>query len=58
MAEGRFKNAAFYYRAAEFVTKPSDPDKFLLYDQFIDTFYQTFKDDDNEPKIAIGGYTS
>ncbi len=44
-AEGRLKNAAFYFRAAEFLTNPSDPDKFPLYDQFIDTFYKAFKDD-------------
>lgn len=55
MAEGRLKNAAFYYRAAEFVTKPSDPDKFPLYDQFIDTFYQAFKDDNIERgKVPYG----
>jgi pimeloyl-ACP methyl ester carboxylesterase len=55
-AEGRLRNAAFYYRAAEFVTKPSDPDKFPLYDQFIDTFYQAFKDDNIERnKVPYGG---
>ena len=45
LAEGRLQNAAFYYRAAEFVTRPADPDKFPLYDRFIDTFYQAFRDD-------------
>jgi pimeloyl-ACP methyl ester carboxylesterase len=42
--EGRLKNAAFYYRAAEFVTQPSDPEKFPLYDCFRDTFYKAFQD--------------
>src|SRR5512136_956955 len=41
-AEGRLKNAAFYIRAAEFLTKPSDPNKLPLYDRFIDTFYRAF----------------
>jgi len=44
-ADGRLKNAAFYYRAAEFGTQPSEPDKSCLYDRFHDTFYQAFKDD-------------
>ena len=43
-AEGRIVNAAFYYRAAEFLTSPSAPDKFRLYDKFIDLFYRAFKD--------------
>lgn len=43
--DGRLKNAAFYYRAAEFLTEPTDPDKFPLYDRFRETFYQAFKDD-------------
>jgi pimeloyl-ACP methyl ester carboxylesterase len=38
-AEGRWINAAFYYRAAEFFVLPSDPDKELLYDRFSDAFY-------------------
>ncbi|NDJ36567.1 MAG: alpha/beta hydrolase, partial [Chloroflexi bacterium] len=38
-AEGRLMNAAFFYRAAEFFTHPSDPDKLALYDRFIDMFY-------------------
>lgn len=37
--EGRMMNGAFYYRAAEFFTLPSDPDKIKLYDKFIDLFY-------------------
>jgi len=39
-SEQRWTNAAFYYRAAEFFTLPSDPDKETLYDRFIDIFYQ------------------
>jgi pimeloyl-ACP methyl ester carboxylesterase len=39
-SEQRWMNAAFYYRAAEFFTLPSDPDKESLYDTFIDIFYQ------------------
>lgn len=38
-AQGRVKNAAFMYRAAEFFTKADDPDKTRLYDTFIDQFY-------------------
>jgi pimeloyl-ACP methyl ester carboxylesterase len=38
-SEQRWMNAAFYYRAAEFFTLPSDPDKEVLYDRFIDIFY-------------------
>jgi pimeloyl-ACP methyl ester carboxylesterase len=37
--EERWMNAAFYYRAAEFFTLPSDPDKEVLYNQFTDLFY-------------------
>jgi pimeloyl-ACP methyl ester carboxylesterase len=39
LAEGRLLNGTFYYRAAEFFTRPSDPDKQTLYDRFIDLFY-------------------
>jgi len=38
-SEQRCMNAAFYYRAAEFFTLPSDPDKEDLYNKFIDIFY-------------------
>jgi len=41
-------NAAFYYRAAEFFATPEDPDKELLYDKFIDLFYEVFKNDEIE----------
>jgi len=30
LAEKRLKNAAFYYRAAEFLTAPADPEKVEL----------------------------
>ena len=39
VSEERWINAAFCYRAAEFFVLPSDPDKELLYDRFIDLFY-------------------
>lgn len=41
LAEDRAMNAAFYFRAAEFFTLPSDPDKLALYDRFTDLFYNT-----------------
>jgi len=43
--EGRLKNAAFYYRAAEFLTDPQDANKAPLYRQFNETFYEGFKDE-------------
>lgn len=39
LAEGRLLNGTFYYRAAEFFTHPTDPDKQALYAKFIDLFY-------------------
>lgn len=45
LAEGRTRNAAFCYRAAEFFTDPDDPDKTKLYDKFIELFYQVHKND-------------
>ena len=44
-AEERLKNAAIYYRGAEFYITQKDPDKIKFYDKFIDLFYQIFKDD-------------
>ncbi len=44
-AEGRFKNAAIYYRGAEFYITQNDPDKIKFYDKFIKLFYQLYKDD-------------
>lgn len=43
--EGRLVNAAFYYRAAEFYVKSADPEKELLYDTFIERFYEAFRHD-------------
>lgn len=45
LRENRLKNAAFYYRAAEFLTDPKDPDKLNLYDLFQETFYKAFVED-------------
>jgi pimeloyl-ACP methyl ester carboxylesterase len=44
-SEGRLMNAAFYYRAAEFYIKSTDPEKEILYDKFIDLFYKAFESD-------------
>jgi alpha-beta hydrolase superfamily lysophospholipase len=46
VSEGRLKNAAFYYRAAEFFVLRDDPEKKLLYDKFIDTFDKAFQNDE------------
>jgi pimeloyl-ACP methyl ester carboxylesterase len=43
LSEGRLVNAAFYFRAAEFYTFQDDPDKEILYDRFIDLFYEVFE---------------
>ena len=48
VSEERFMNAAFYYRAAEFYTSSRDPDKELLYDKFINLFYNTVQNDEIE----------
>jgi pimeloyl-ACP methyl ester carboxylesterase len=46
LTEKRTLNAAFYYRAAEFFTPSSDPDKDVLYAKFKDLFYNfVFKDE-------------
>lgn len=45
VAQGRLRNAAFYYRAAEFLTDPADPDKATLYARFRKTFYRGFADE-------------
>lgn len=39
VAEERWINAAFYFRAAEFFVLSTDPDKELLYNRFSDVFY-------------------
>jgi hypothetical protein len=46
VSEGRLMNAAFYYRAAEFYLLRDDPEKEVLYDKFIDNFYNAAKDDE------------
>lgn len=49
LAEGRLMHPTFHYRAAEFHTHPSGPDKLALYDTFIDLFYnQLFVDESFE----------
>jgi pimeloyl-ACP methyl ester carboxylesterase len=56
VAENRLMNAAFYYRAAEFYTSASDPDKELLYDKFVELFYEVFGSDGFERhKIPYAG---
>lgn len=46
MRDGRLMQATFLYRAAEFFTHPTDPDKKALYDKFITLFYeQLFADE-------------
>ena len=47
-AEDRHLAAAFGYRAAEFFTHPSDPDKLPLYDRFHDCFYAAVEDEQME----------
>lgn len=44
-SEDRLRNAAFYLRAAEFLTSPHDPDKGALYEEFAATFAEAFADD-------------
>jgi pimeloyl-ACP methyl ester carboxylesterase len=43
--EGRLKNAAIYYRGAEFYITQKDHDKIKFYDKFIELFYKIFKKD-------------
>ena len=45
VSENRLMNAAFYYRAAEFYVKSKDPEKELLYDRFIELFYEVFENE-------------
>jgi pimeloyl-ACP methyl ester carboxylesterase len=44
-AEDRLKNAAIYYRGAEFYITQKDPDKIKFYDKFIELFYKVFEKD-------------
>lgn len=43
--ENRLKNAAFYYRAAEFLLESEHALKLPLYNDFINTFYLAFKNE-------------
>ncbi len=52
LTEGRTLNAAMYYRAAEFFVLPSDPDKEILFDKFIELFYKVYENAANE-KVEI-----
>jgi len=42
VAENRFVNAAYYYRAAEFYLTDDDPDKIPIYQKFIKCFEKAF----------------
>ena len=53
--EGRLRNAAFYYRAAEFLTDPDDPDKRSLYASFADAFARGFADEGIERSLVPYG---
>ncbi|MGD8595160.1 MAG: hypothetical protein PVF82_20200, partial [Gammaproteobacteria bacterium] len=46
--QNRLKNAAFYYRAAEFLVAPNDDKKLPLYNKFSETFYRAFAQDNIE----------
>jgi pimeloyl-ACP methyl ester carboxylesterase len=45
VSESRLINAAFYYRAAEFYTRSTDPEKTNLYNRFTDLFYEAIRND-------------
>jgi pimeloyl-ACP methyl ester carboxylesterase len=44
--EGRLKNAAIYYRAAEFYVPKEDAEKAFLYEKFLECFSKAFEKDD------------
>lgn len=48
IAQNRLKNAAFYYRAAEFFLDPNDKNKLPLYSKFSALFYRAFAEDSIE----------
>lgn len=48
LAEGRYMNAAFYYRAAEFYTPWEDTRKSDFYVRFKENFYRAIEGDDYE----------
>ena len=48
LSDGRTLQAAFHVRAAEFFTSPSDPDKLVLYEQFVRLFDEATAEDGYE----------
>jgi pimeloyl-ACP methyl ester carboxylesterase len=58
LAEKRMVNAAFYYRAAEFFTHPSDPDKKVLYGKFKELFYNKAFAGENIETFKIPYYSA
>ncbi len=48
LEQGRLKNAAFYYRAAEFLVDHTSKDKIRLYNKFRETFYEAFSGENIE----------
>ena len=59
LAEGRLMNGTFHYRAAEFFTHHTDPDKLALYNKFIDLFYNELFVDEPIERHQVpyqGGY--
>ncbi len=44
-ADGRYKNAAFYLRAAEFFIEHNSPQRKAIYQEFHKTFYEAFADE-------------
>lgn len=55
VGEGRWRNAAFAFRAAEFWTDPADPDKAVLYERFVDAFDRGFADEGFERGLVPYG---
>ncbi|WP_185975750.1 alpha/beta hydrolase family protein [Tessaracoccus rhinocerotis] len=53
--EGRWRNAAFAFRAAEFLTDPADPDKSVLYGRFVEAFDRGFADEGFERGLVPYG---
>jgi pimeloyl-ACP methyl ester carboxylesterase len=50
--EGHALAPAFFYRAAEFFTHPTDPDKLPLYDRFQEVFYDAASREDIERHLV------
>jgi len=53
--DGRWRNAAFSFRAAEFLTDPADPDKASLYARFVEAFDRGFADEGFERGLVPYG---